>query len=203
MASGGRRSGQGPGKKNSIKNSEICNFWATQTLYTSKESWEQSSFRFEIKLEDFVMKKLKKKWFCDFRSEKILIFRWSQLNFWKTWQDSKKGLDYLLGGMLIDKVKNFCDQSMIPPLGFFRVNSCSVLSKQKGSQFYCTYVHFLCQLTASISMPTFSYWPRSDQWRLQEHRVCEDPRSHELGDEGTSRFSALMLYTTQCFSARL
>ena len=57
-------------KKDSIKNSEICNFWATQTLYTSKESWEQSSFRFEIKLEDFVMKKLKKNRFCDFRSKK-------------------------------------------------------------------------------------------------------------------------------------
>ena len=59
-ASGGRRSGQVPGNKKLIKNSEIRNFWATQTLYTSKESWEQSSFRFEIKLEDYVMKKLKK-----------------------------------------------------------------------------------------------------------------------------------------------
>ena len=60
MASGGRRSGHGPGKKNLIKNYEICNFWATQTLFTSKESWEKSSFRFEIKLEDFFIKKLKK-----------------------------------------------------------------------------------------------------------------------------------------------
>ena len=49
-------------KKSLIKNSEICNFCATQTLYTSKESWQQSSVRFEIKLVDFVMKKLKKIW---------------------------------------------------------------------------------------------------------------------------------------------
>ena len=69
--SGGRRSGLDPGariqaKNNLVKSSEICNFWATQTLYTSKESWKQSSFWFEIKVEDFVLKKLKKKlilWF--------------------------------------------------------------------------------------------------------------------------------------------
>ena len=47
-------------KKNLIKNSKIRKFWATQMLYTSKESWEQSSFRFEIKFGDFVVKKLKK-----------------------------------------------------------------------------------------------------------------------------------------------
>ena len=40
-ASRGRGSGQGPDEKNSIKNSEIRNFLATKTLYTSKESWEQ------------------------------------------------------------------------------------------------------------------------------------------------------------------
>ena len=28
--------------------------WGTKTLYTSKESWEQSSFRFEIKSLTFV-----------------------------------------------------------------------------------------------------------------------------------------------------
>ena len=44
------------------------------------------SFRFEIKFEDFVMKTLKKKIkFCDFRSQKIMIFYQSQLNFWKTY----------------------------------------------------------------------------------------------------------------------
>ena len=41
-ASGGRRSGQGPDVKKSIKNPEIGNFWATKTFYTSKKSWEQS-----------------------------------------------------------------------------------------------------------------------------------------------------------------
>ena len=41
-------SGKDPGeKKNSINNSEIC---STQTLYISKESWEQSSLRFDTKL---------------------------------------------------------------------------------------------------------------------------------------------------------
>ena len=89
-ASGGRQSGQGPGEKNSIRNSEICNFWATQTLCTSKESWEQSSFRFEIKLGNLVMKKLKKNLFCNFRSQNIIISARSQRNFWKTCQDSKK-----------------------------------------------------------------------------------------------------------------
>ena len=62
-------------KKNSIKNSEICNFWSTQSLYTSKESWEQFSLRFEIKLEDFVMTKLKKNDFFHFWSQK-------NHNFW-------------------------------------------------------------------------------------------------------------------------
>ena len=60
-ASGGRRSGQVPGEKKLFKNSEIRNFWATQMLYTSKESWEKLLFIFEINLGDFVMKKLKKK----------------------------------------------------------------------------------------------------------------------------------------------
>jgi hypothetical protein len=43
------------------------------------------------------MKKLKKSKFCDFRSQKILIFYWHWLNY------------YLLVGMFMDKVKNFCD----------------------------------------------------------------------------------------------
>ena len=77
-------------KKNSIKNSEIGNFWATKTLYTSKESWEQLSFRFEIKSETFVLKKLKKSRFRDFRSQKIKMSCRSRPNFWKTCQDSKK-----------------------------------------------------------------------------------------------------------------
>ena len=41
-ASGGRRSGQVPGDKKLIKNSEIRNFWATQTLYTSKKAEKNS-----------------------------------------------------------------------------------------------------------------------------------------------------------------
>ena len=120
-----------------IKNSEIRNFWATQTLYTSKESWEQLSFRFEIKSGDFVIKNLKKNRFCDFLSQKIIISAQSRLNFWKTCQDSKKWLDYLVLGMFFDKVKKFCDHSMIlwemagdllssgqnpPPPAVFRVN---------------------------------------------------------------------------------
>ena len=66
-ASGGRWSGQGPDEKNLIKNLEIGNFWATKTIYTSKESWEQLSFRYETKSETFVLKKLKKSWFSDSR----------------------------------------------------------------------------------------------------------------------------------------
>ena len=100
--------GQGTGKTKLITNSEIFNFWATQTLYTSKESWEKSSFRFEIKLGDFVMKKLKKNWFCDFRSQKIQKFYRSQLNFWKTCQDSQK---MTLLSFSWD-LKNFCDHSL-------------------------------------------------------------------------------------------
>ena len=60
MASGGQ-SGQGPAEKKMIKNSEICNVWGTQTLYTPKESWENLSISFELKLGDFAIKKLKKK----------------------------------------------------------------------------------------------------------------------------------------------
>ena len=89
-ASGGRRSGQGPDEKKSFKNLEIGNFWGTKTLYTSKESLEQSSFRFETKSETFVLKKLKKSRFRDFRSQKIKMSCQSRLNFWKTCQDSKK-----------------------------------------------------------------------------------------------------------------
>ena len=77
-------------KKRSIKNSQICYFWATQTLYTSNESWEQCSLRFEIKLEDFVVKKLKKKDFVILDPPKIMISSRSRLNFWKTYQNSKK-----------------------------------------------------------------------------------------------------------------
>ena len=62
----------------------------TKSIYTLKESWEQWSFRFEIKLQDFFMKKLKKFDFFDFRSQKIIISSRSRLNFWKTCQDSKK-----------------------------------------------------------------------------------------------------------------
>jgi hypothetical protein len=77
-------------KKNSIKMTKICNFWATQTLYTSKESWEQSLFIFETKSKTFVLKKLKKSQFRDFRSQKIVMSCRSRLNFWKTCQDGKK-----------------------------------------------------------------------------------------------------------------
>jgi hypothetical protein len=48
---------------------------------------------------------LKRKWFCDFRFQKIINFYGSRLNFWKTCKDSKKWLYYLLDGMIIDKVK--------------------------------------------------------------------------------------------------
>ncbi len=89
-ASRGRQSGQGQDEKKFDENSKIRNFWATKVLYTSKESWEQLSFRFEIKLEDFVIKKLKKIQFCNFWSQKILTSARSWLNFWKTWKDSKK-----------------------------------------------------------------------------------------------------------------
>ena len=43
-------------QKSSIKNSKICNFWATQTLCTSKESWEQSVFRIEVEYLNFYWK---------------------------------------------------------------------------------------------------------------------------------------------------
>ena len=76
--------------KKLIKNSDILNFWAKKTLYTSKESWEQSSFKFEIKAEDSAVKNLKKNGFIDFWSQKILISARSWLDFWKTWKDSRK-----------------------------------------------------------------------------------------------------------------
>ena len=70
--------------------SKIFNFWATKLLYTSKESWEQSSLIFESKSQTFVLKKNEKSQFRVFRSQKIVIFCRSRLNFWKTCQDSKK-----------------------------------------------------------------------------------------------------------------
>ena len=72
------------------ENPKITNFCLTEMLYTSKESLQKSTFIFVIKLEVFVTKKWKKNWFCDFRSQKILIFYQSRLNFWKTCQDSQK-----------------------------------------------------------------------------------------------------------------
>ena len=97
----------------SFKNYKICNFWATQTLYTSKESWEQSSFRFEIKFGDFVVKKMKKIDFVIFDPKKS----WSRLGLgWISGTPVKivkKWLDYLVLGMFFDKVKKFCDHSMI------------------------------------------------------------------------------------------
>ena len=60
-----------------------------KSIYTSIESWEQWSFRFEIKLQDFFMKKLKKFDFFDFWSQKIIISYRPRLNFWKNCQDSK------------------------------------------------------------------------------------------------------------------
>ena len=72
------------------ENPKIINFCLTDMLYTSKESSQKLSFIFEIKLEDFVIKNLKKKRFCDFRSQKILTFYRSWLNFQKTCQDNEK-----------------------------------------------------------------------------------------------------------------
>ena len=92
-------------------------FWSMQFLsytkvYTSKESWEQFSFRFEIKLEDFVMKKLKKIDFVIFDPKKS----WSRLGLgWISGTPVKivkKWLDYLVLGMFFDKVKKFCDHSI-------------------------------------------------------------------------------------------
>ena len=78
------------------ENPKITNFCLTEVLYTSKEASKKSSFIFEIKLEDFVIKKLKKNRFCDFRSQKILIFYRSWLNSEKPVQIVKKWLYYLL-----------------------------------------------------------------------------------------------------------
>ena len=47
-------------KKIIDENPKITNFCLTDMLYTSKESSQKLSFIFEIKLEDFVIKKLKK-----------------------------------------------------------------------------------------------------------------------------------------------
>ena len=69
-------------KKSSIKNPKLFNFGATS--------------------ETFVLKKLKKSRFRDFRLKKIVIFCWSQLNFWKTCQYSKKWLYQLLVGMFME-----------------------------------------------------------------------------------------------------
>ena len=57
--------------------------WWSQyyTLFENENEWKEIGF---------VMKKLKKIWFCDFRSQKILIFYRPWLNFWKTCEDSEK-----------------------------------------------------------------------------------------------------------------
>ena len=47
-------------KKSLIKYYKICNFWATQMLYTSKGSWEQSFFRIEVKHLTFLYWKMRK-----------------------------------------------------------------------------------------------------------------------------------------------
>ena len=79
----------------------------------SKESWDQSSFRFDIKLGDFVMKKLKKINFGIFNPKKP----WSRLCLgWisgKPVKIVKKWLGYLVIEMFMDRVKKFCDHSMI------------------------------------------------------------------------------------------
>ena len=60
----GGRSGQGPGKKKfDQKNSEI---WATQMLYTPKESWEQFFLRLEVKYLIFYWKMSEKNIFMIF-----------------------------------------------------------------------------------------------------------------------------------------
>ena len=65
------------------------------------------------KIRDFCIDKIEKSQFCDFRSQKVAICWQSWLNFWKTCQDIKKLLYQLLVGMFMDKVKNFCDHSII------------------------------------------------------------------------------------------
>ena len=77
-------------KKILCENPKIIIFCLTEMYYTSKEASSKLSFIFEIKLEDFVIKKLNKNRFCDFRSQKIKKNYRSRLNFWKTCQDSKK-----------------------------------------------------------------------------------------------------------------
>ena len=62
----GRQVGQGPDEKKNVKNSEIGNFLATKMLYTSKKSWEQSSFKLETKSKNFVLKNWKKKLITQF-----------------------------------------------------------------------------------------------------------------------------------------
>ena len=86
-ASGGHQSAEGPGKKKLMKNSEICNFLSYANLIHLKRKLRTIVFQIWNKI---FMKKLKKIRFCDFRSQKIINPYWSQLNFWKNCQDSKK-----------------------------------------------------------------------------------------------------------------
>jgi hypothetical protein len=66
-------------------------FWNLQFLrYTNIIHLKRKLRTINRHSDDFVMKKLKKNWFWDFRSQKIITFHRSWLNFWKTCQDSKK-----------------------------------------------------------------------------------------------------------------
>ena len=65
-------------KKNSFKNSKICNFSATKTLYTSKESCEQSFFQNWSQIFDFLLKIRKKK---SLRFSKINVKKILDCNF--------------------------------------------------------------------------------------------------------------------------
>ena len=65
-----------------------------------RKNWQKILAAFEV---DFVI----------FDPKKIIIFYRSQMNFWNPFQGKKKWLDHLLVGMFMDKVKNFCNHSMI------------------------------------------------------------------------------------------
>ena len=66
------------------KNFNFCNFWATSTIYTSKECIFQVEFNYGQKKYDLLKKKWKKLIFSVFWS-KIMLTSWLQQQFFCNW----------------------------------------------------------------------------------------------------------------------
>ena len=108
MASGGRWSGQGPGEKKFDQK-----FWNLQILsYTNVIHLKRKLITIVIqiwnKISGFCYVKIEKKlvlWF-------LIPKHYNFILVLAEYKIVKKWLDYILVGMFMDKVKNFCDHSI-------------------------------------------------------------------------------------------